>query len=171
MKRKDVIARSTLLLLIVSSFTSPVDAADSLPSVTKELLIHAPMQKVWQAIQARRNSSANRKEMSYKNNEAVVREKFPACPIVGDVDCTYEEDEDQRSNRIAYHMVESNHFRAFQGCYQLRPAPDGVSTILALTSTVDPGIRIPFWQAMARAAAAKNVRETLKEIAGLAGDH
>lgn len=176
MNRIKALAPAILFSLVLSStFTNHAYAADSaeqhnLPSVTKELLIHAPMAKVWQAIQARRTSSANRKEMSYKNNEAVVHERFPALPIVGDIDCTYEEDEQQAANRIEYHMVTSNHFREFEGCYQLRTAADGVSTVLALTSTVDPGIRIPFWQNIARAAAEKSVRETLQEIAELAGD-
>lgn len=175
MNRIKALAPAILFSLALSStLTNHACAADSaehnLPSVTKELLIHAPMAKVWQAIQARRSSSANRKEMSYKNDEAVVHEKFPACPIVGDIDCTYEEDEQQTANRIEYHMVASNRFREFEGFYQLRPAADGVSTVLALTSTIDPGIRIPFWQNIARVAAEKNVRETLQEIADLAGD-
>ncbi|MBY0547844.1 MAG: hypothetical protein K2W95_11150 [Candidatus Obscuribacterales bacterium] len=175
MNQTKALAPAILFLILSSTITDYACAADSaepqnLPSVTKELLIHAPMAKVWQAIQTRRNSSTNRKEMSYTNNEAVVHERFPALPIVGDIDCTYEEDEQRAANRIEYHMLNSNHFREFQGCYQLRLAADGVSTILALTSTVDPGIRIPFWQKIARAAAEKSVRETLQEIAILSGD-
>lgn len=144
-------------------------SAANLPSVTRELIIHAPMQKVFDAIRARRTSSTKRTELSYKNSAAVVREQFPSCPIVGDISCTYEEDE-KLPDRINYHMVSSNKFRAFEGCYHLRPAADGVSTVLSLTSTIDPGIRIPFWQDIARAAANKNVAETLHEIATLAGD-
>jgi hypothetical protein len=142
----------------------------NLPSATRELLIHATRDKVWKAIQARRTSTILRKLVSYQGNQAVVKETFEGVPVVGAISCTYQETESIPNQRIDYHMVESSRFKAFQGNYQLRLAPDGVSTILQLTSAIDPGIRIPFWQEIAHAQASKSVKETLEEIARLAGD-
>lgn len=142
----------------------------NIPSATNELLIHASRQQVWQAIRARRTSSACRKELSHTDNQAVVEEMFASCPIVGNVVCTYVEDETQPLQRIDYHMVDSNRLKRFEGFYLLKTAPDGVSTVLQLTSSVDPGIRIPFWQDIARGQASRSGEHTLHEIAALAGD-
>ncbi len=146
------------------------DAATNLPSATNEIVIHASRERVWQAIIARRTSSVKRKELSHTNKQAMVQEEFPGCPILGDIKITYVEVETQPLQRMDYHMVESNQFKAFEGHYLLKNSPDDSATVLQLTSTVDPGIRIPFWRDIARGQANRDVKATLREIAQLAGD-
>lgn len=186
MKNRRVLLSVCALLISIGAFQSPSIAiaaegqsnatqnnehdTANLPSATRELLIHATREKVWKAIQARRTATMLRKLVSYQGNQAVINETFAGVPVVGAISCTYQETESIPNQRIDYHMVESNRFKAFQGNYQLRPAPDGTSTVLQLTSAIDPGIRIPFWQEIAHAQANKSVKETLEEIARLAGD-
>lgn len=150
-----------------TSSSLEADAA-SIPSATSEIIIHAPKERVWQAIRIRRTMCANRKLLSHTEKEATMQEFFTGCPIVGDVTCTYVEEETRPLERMDYHMIESNRLRTFEGAYVLRTADDGSSTVLQLTSVIDPGIRVPFWQDISRAQAARSVREILGQIAAIA---
>lgn len=138
-----------------------------LPQVAGKIEVDVPMKKVWAAIQARR-TSAHRKLVSYDGKVAVVKEAFKAMPVIGDTSCTYTEQELAGQKMITYKLMNSDHFKKFEGCWQLTPGPKPDTTMVSLSTTLDPGIRFPFWEHIARANMQKNLRENLAEVAALA---
>lgn len=144
-------------------------AESELPCVSKTVEVEAPIDKVWSAIQARRTSDpAKRKLISYDGKTAVVKEQFPAMPIIGSSDCTYSERERSSDKSIDYKLINSDHFKIFQGSWHLLPGRKPGTTLVTLTSTLDPGVRVPFWTQMAKMNMAKDVRTNIQEVVSLA---
>ncbi len=143
--------------------------AESLPCVTRQLEVNAPVDKVWQAIQNRRSSDPQHRQLlSYDGNVAVVKETFSANPIIGSSFCTYAEHEIRPLRQIAYTLVASPRFRKFEGCWTLTPGGTPNTTLVSLSFTMDPGIRFPFWDRIARNSMQRDVRDTLQEVNRLA---
>ncbi|MBY0358700.1 MAG: SRPBCC family protein [Candidatus Obscuribacterales bacterium] len=135
------------------------------PEVKLSIIVKARPEVVWEAIQHERKADADhRKLLSYDGNKAVIEEQFAAIPVVGAASCVYTESE-VPIQRINYSLVHSNHFHIFQGSWVLTPAKDGKHTIVELTNTIDPGIRIPFWHEITKLAATKHVKKRLEEVA------
>ncbi len=142
---------------------------DSLPSVTRTVEVQAPIEKVWSAIQARRTSDpTKRKLLSYDGKTAVIKELFPSMPVIGSSNCTYSEREHSADRSIEYKMINSDHFKAFQGSWHLLPGRKPGTTLVTLTSTLDPGVRIPFWMQMAKMNMSRDVKSNIQEVVTLA---
>ncbi len=137
------------------------------PTVTQSIVINASPKFVFEAIQHARKADA-RKLLSYDGSDATIEEKFMTLPVVGAATCTYVEHEIPNLEGIEYHLVNSDRFTVFQGKWSLTPARDGKSTIVELSSAMDPGIRIPFWQEITKMAACKSVKRRLDEVNGYA---
>ncbi len=138
--------------------------SDNLPALSKEIEIKAPLSKVWKAIRARRSSSKQRKLISYKGNLAVIKENFDSIPVIGNASCTYEELEQIHEGRINYEMINSDHFRKFEGCWKLKPGSNSDSTIVSLSVKIDPGVRCPFWRKLVQFSLSKSVSQDLAEL-------
>lgn len=135
-----------------------------MPTVKMSILIKAKPEVVWGAIQHERICGGDqRKLLSYDGSKAVLEEKFAALPIVGAASCVYTESE-VPIHRIDYSLVHSNRFHAFEGSWILTPVKDGSQTIVELSNALDPGIRVPFWQEITKAAASRHVKKRLEEI-------
>jgi hypothetical protein len=145
------------------------DNKESLPKITLTEEIDVAPAKVWEAIKQRRQSDSQRRKMlSYNGKTAVIKEVFEAMPVLGDTFCTYEEDEILPLRRLEYKLLNSNHLHQFAGTWLLSAGPKPNSTIVSLTSTIDPDIRFPFWRRIATHALMNNLEHTLKEVSELA---
>lgn len=139
---------------------------EKLPQVSRTIEIDVPVEKVWAAIQARRvNDPGHRKLVSYDGKNAVVKEFFPSMPVLGSATCTYTEHELTPKKLISYEMLSSDHFHKFEGMWQLNPGPRPDTTMVSLTTTLDPGIRFPFWEQLAKANLTKDLINNLQEVA------
>lgn len=135
-----------------------------LPGVTMSIVIKAQPRVVWEAIQHERRAGGDqRKLISYDGNRAVLEEKFASLPILGAASCVYAESETP-IQRIDYSLVHSERFHAFEGSWTLTPLKDGSHTLVELSNSLDPGIRVPFWQELTKAAAARHVKKRLEDI-------
>ncbi len=154
---------------VVSTDTSTT-GPDELPKVTCETEIAAPANIVWKAIKARRVSDLSRRQLlSYDGKTAVVKELFGSMPIIGVTTCTYAENEICPGKQLEYKLLNSNHLRAFEGRWRLEPGPQQNTTLVFLSSTIDPGIRVPFWRRIVRTAIENDVKASLREVSNLAG--
>lgn len=145
------------------------ESKDLLPKVTITQQIAAAPDRVWQAIKERRQSDSNhRKMLSYNGHTAIIKEMFSAMPILGDTFCTYEEDEIMPLRRLEYKLLNSNHLHQFQGTWLLSSGFKANTTIVSLSSSIDPDIRFPFWRKIATRALLNNLQQTLKEVSDLA---
>lgn len=148
-----------------------VQVDSNLPSVSKTVEVQAPIDKVWSAIQARRTSDPmKRKLLSYDGKTAVIKELFPSMPVIGSSNCTYSEREHSAERSIEYKMINSDHFKTFQGSWHLLPGRKPGTTLVTLTSTLDPGVRIPFWMQMAKMNMSKDVKTNIQEVVTLANE-
>ena len=142
---------------------------EKLPELSKTIEVNAPVQKVWEAIQARRSSDpSKRKLMSYDGKIAVVKEFFNSVPIIGNTICTYAERELVPRKAIEYKMLSSNRFHQFEGFWDLEEGSKPGTTKVTLTTILDPGVRIPFWQQMAKNAMQKDLDRNLASVNDLA---
>ena len=142
--------------------------SEKLPRESETIIINAPVEVVWNAIKAHRSSDARRKLLSYDGKIAVIKELFEEVPVVGAAECTYTETEDAPLKQISYRMVNSNRFRTFEGCYTLEPGTMQNTTKVTLTAKVDPGIRFPFWQDVAKSSTQRDLKATLASISEIA---
>jgi len=111
--------------------------------VTSECLIKATPEEVFEAIKTyRRADAAKRTVLEEKKNKAIIKEKFPAVPVLGDVSCTYEETEVPYT-RIDFQLINSDKLKVFEGNWQLSPVNDGKQTLVRLTSYVDSDVNVP----------------------------
>src|ERR1700728_4639971 len=147
MRSRSVIANPLLGILICLATAMPARSAPS-PIDANQVSVHqvvkAPPKVVWDAIRDQRKADTeHRKVISYHDNEATIEEKFPGLPIIGAATCLYKECE-VPLKRIDYSMISSDKFKSFAGSWVL--TQDGDNTIVDLTSSLDPGLRVPFWK-------------------------
>ncbi|MBX9667465.1 MAG: hypothetical protein K2X93_07590 [Candidatus Obscuribacterales bacterium] len=113
--------------------------------VVSKMLIKATPQEVFDAIrQYRHCDSRKRSVIEESNGRATIKEKFAGLPILGDVECTYEETEIPYS-RVEYQLVSSDKLKIFEGNWILTPVSEGdsKSTMVRLTSYVDSNVQVP----------------------------
>jgi hypothetical protein len=153
-----------LACLIAVNAAPATYAQETTKPVIQWEVIDQPVEVVWQAIQAMRtNDPEHRKLLSYSHNEAIIEEKFGSIPLIGDTICTYKESE-LPPNQIKYALLKSDHFRTFEGSWTLTPIGDD-KTRVELTSTLDPGVRVPFWREISRNTTSNSVRHRLEALA------
>jgi hypothetical protein len=134
----------------------------------KEVSVHSTVKAkptvVWEAIRHQRKTDVeHRKLLSYHDNEATIEEKFPGLPIIGAATCLYKECE-VPLKRIDYSMISSDQFRTFEGSWVLTPSADGQETEVDLSSSLDPGVRVPFWKEISKMATMKHIRKRLEDV-------
>lgn len=154
-----------LAVLTLCFVTAPLPAkcADTKP-VMEQQVIDEPASIVWRALQDLRTTDGQKRRLvSYSNNEAVIEEKFPSLPIVGDSTCLYKECEVVPERQIDYSLIRSDHFKVFEGKWNLERLPGG-RTKVSLSSNLDTGMRVPFWRELTRAATSRSVKHRLQEL-------
>jgi len=165
MRAISVITTSLLSITICAGVALPAQSDESAAAV-KEVSVHQIVKArptvVWEAIRHQRKTDAeHRKVISYHDNEATIEEKFPGLPIIGAATCLYKEYE-VPLKRIDYSMINSNQFKTFEGSWVL--TPDGENTIVDLSSSLDPGLRVPFWREITKMATMKHIRKRLDDV-------
>lgn len=159
MRTKLILA--TLIASICLGQTSAF--ADETKAVRQSTVINEPIAVVWRAIQRLRTADQeHRKLISYQNNQAVIEERFFGLPIIGDATCIYKESE-VPLDTINYCLIRSDRFKVFEGSWKVAAINDK-KTSVCLTSSCDPGLRIPFWKEISHAATVRNVKHRLEEL-------
>lgn len=161
---RDHAARAIIAATIILLMPGSVRASQEAKEVSMSLIVKAKPYAVWEAIRGqRRKDKEHRKLISYHDNEATIEEQFPSLPIVGAATCLYKEYE-VPLQRIDYRMVSSNQFKQFEGSWVLTPVDDGNNTLVNLSSRLDPGLRVPFWKEITKAATTKHIKERLSSV-------
>ncbi|MDZ4835583.1 MAG: SRPBCC family protein [Candidatus Melainabacteria bacterium] len=134
------------LVLILSMAIAPSVRAEShkeLTGVVSKMLINASPEEIFRAVRDYRYSDTTKRSViEEKKGRSIIKEKFASMPILGDVECTYEEIETPYT-RIDFQMVTSNKLKVFEGNWILTPVEGTKSTLVKLTTYIDSGLTIP----------------------------
>lgn len=140
-----------LLCAAALSATTSISMANSLHAeshqeltgVVSKVIVKATPKEVFDAIRTYRKSEPlTRKVIEEKKNCTTIKETFPAVPVLGDVECTYQETEEPYS-RIDFQLLSSNKLKVFEGNWQISPVGDGKTTLVKLTSFLDSNANLP----------------------------
>jgi hypothetical protein len=163
MYRQDIYRLISILsATALFSFPPALAKSEALQPVVESIVVDEPQDLTFRAICCLRSVDKNRTLESYTAPQAIISEHFGGLPIVGDSVRKYAETE-SAPNRIDYRMISSNRFKTFKGAWILTPE-SGKSTKVTLTSFLDPGVRVPFWRQISRAATIHMVRNRLSEL-------
>lgn len=158
-----VLVLATLCLLV----TSPEAMAEShkeLTGVVSKILINAPPDEIFRAIRKYRYCDAAKREVvEEKKNRSIIKEKFGSMPILGDVECTYEEVEIPYT-RIDFQLVTSDKLKVFEGNWLLSPVEGTNSTLVKLTSYIDSGLSVPAKDFLQHLSAHQDIHKRLSYV-------
>ncbi len=142
----------TLLVALVcglnpqSARSKPSDGPEDHHFVRAAILIHAPVEVVWDAVQQERHHNPeiaySRVLVHISEHESVLEERFIVIPLIGAATCKLRMIE-APFERIDYTMIESDHFKVFEGAWVFTPVDEGKSTVLELSSHVEMGLPVP----------------------------
>lgn len=134
--------------------------------IGEKIVINAPAELVFEAIRQLRDG-AHRKLESFDGKTAIIKENLEAVPVLGKVECVWQEVE-QPHSRIDFKMLSSNKFKESHGAYILTSGPGTSSTTLELQVHMDPGISIPFATEITKASTSKDSKQRLEHIKKIA---
>jgi len=112
--------------------------------VTAKVKINAHPAVVWEAVHEERQTDpdlAYSKILEEGKNEQTLEQKFQLLPVIGTSVCVIKSKEIP-NQRIDYHLLKSDRFKAVEGSWILQAAEDG-GTILELGSYIDIGVPAP----------------------------
>jgi len=170
MRKRSILASGCLSAFVLLMLALPAHATQRsmFKGVSSKLVVKAAPSKVYGAIRALRESdSEGVRILSATEHESVIEELFDELPIIGHARCVYKETYTPEK-RIDYHMVESDHFKAFEGAWVLTPASDGSQTTLELSSYIDTGLPVPFARQITNSQTLKDVEQRLQLVKKLA---
>lgn len=150
---------SLFACLVVISYlvlAIPATARDE-KGVSLSLVIKAQPQVVFEVVKSLKTEGEVNQISGEK--QSVVEEQFDGLPIIGKARCTYVE-KYTPFQRVDYHMIRSDKFKAFQGSWVITPQAEN-STTVRLTSYIDTGLPVPFAQQITNSAALKDVKKRL----------
>lgn len=166
-RQKEVvsIAVASCILLGVPLSVHAEEREPAKGSSFSEIVVNAKPEEVYKAIIKLRDESKDSvKELSREGPHAcILEETFDHLPIIGDAKCVYKEVY-VPYRTIEYYMVRSEKFRAFEGRWQLSPAPSGEATNVSLSSYVDLAIPVPFAKQLTKMQTMKGVKKRLKDV-------
>jgi hypothetical protein len=113
--------------------------------VRGKVVVKAPVRAVWYSVHEERRSDpdlAYSKVLEKSENEATLEQKFVLIPFFGSSVCVMK-DIEIPYERIDYHLIKSDRFKAMEGSWVLTPSQDGKSTTLELSSHIDTGMPLP----------------------------
>ena len=136
--------------------------------VEESIEIMAKPIDVFLALRKYRNSPIDhRKLVKEEGTKAIIGEVACKLPVIGQVHNLWEEEE-QGTDRIDYHLIQSDIFKSGQGSYIITQSdPNGPST-LTLRSELDTGIHFPGSTLIERKASRKDIRARLDYVKDLA---
>ena len=163
---KQKIALLTCVALSFCTYASPshAEADKQFKGVRGQMVVHADAAHVWHAIRALRDDDPESVKMiSQAPGEDVLEETFEDLPIIGKATCRYKETY-KPYERIEYRMIQSDHFKAFEGSWVLTPMGNGEQTQVELSSYIDTGLVLPFAHQLTNMSTLRNVHKRLDEV-------
>ncbi len=168
---KGILTSLTIGTVISFSIAAPQLAAaksDKFPGVSEHIKVNAEPRVVYECIRALRyKPDSHVKELKNTEREATLEEHFSKLPIVGSATCTYVE-KYTNDKEVAYKMVSSDKFKAFEGKWELTELPDEKATEVTLQSFVLLDLPVPFLRQITNTQTIKGVRDRLAEVKKLA---
>lgn len=139
-----------LLSLLTAAFLVPTLAPASRAETSREMtgvvskvLVKASPEEVFDAIRRYRHSDAKMRTVVKEEKEkAIIDEKFKGLPILGDVECQYEEIEVPYT-RVEFHLVKSEKLKVFEGSWIVTGMNDNKESLVRITSYLDTFIQCP----------------------------
>ncbi|HIA54914.1 MAG TPA: hypothetical protein EYN91_23000 [Candidatus Melainabacteria bacterium] len=157
--------------IISASISAPQSAfakCEKFPGVTDHITVQAEPRIVYECIrELRYKPGSNVKELRATDHEATLEEHFTDLPIVKTAKCTYVE-KYTCDKEVAYKMVSSDKFKAFEGKWELNQLPGEKATDVSLQSFVLLDLPVPFLRQLTNTQTIKGVKERLAEVKKLA---
>lgn len=129
--------------------------------IAEKIVINASREAVFEAIRRQRDGN-HRKLQSFDGRIAVIKENLEGVPVLGSVECIWQETEDPY-NRIDFVMLSSTKFKESHGSFILSDSQKNATT-LELQVHMDTGIAIPFATEIAKASTTKDSKHRLERI-------
>lgn len=149
---------------LTANISAAPAAEKNFKGVSAKITMRSDPQRVWKAIRDLRDGSPDDvRTISQSPQEDVLEETFDDLPVIGKAKCRYKEVY-KPFERIDYRMIESDHFKAFEGSWVLTPTDSGAQTIVELSSYIDTGLCIPFVHQITNMATMRNVHTRLQEV-------
>ncbi len=168
---KGILTSLTVGAVISVSISASQPAAakcEKFPGVSEHIKVNAEPSIVYECIRALRyKPDSHVKELKNNDQEATLEEHFSKLPVVGCATCTYVE-KYTNDKEVAYKMVSSDKFKAFEGKWELKELPDEKATDVSLQSFVLLDLPVPFLRQLTNTQTIKGVRDRLAEVKKLA---
>lgn len=168
---KGILTSLAIGAVVASSFAAPQVASakgDKFPGVSDHIKVQAEPRVVYECIrELRYKPGSNVKELKSCEQEATLEEHFTDLPIVKTAKCTYVE-KYTRDKEVAYKMVSSDKFKAFEGKWELIELPEEKATDVSLKSFVLLDLPVPFLRQLTNTQTIKGVKDRLSEVKKLA---
>jgi len=166
-KQKSLFSLLALLILATTTYQAPLPcsaAGQSSTAVERSLVIKASAKTVFEGIQSSRTDDPMRRHMiSHNQDVAVIDEKIPNLPVIGNAHLIYKEIE-VPFKRIDYLLVSSDKFKVFEGSWELIPLDNGRSTKVVLKSFSEIKIWTPFAKELSASSAVKDINRRLANL-------
>lgn len=162
MFRRNIIA-AVLMVVAIFAIQLRTAAHDSKPEpVLAKVQVHAKPEIVMEAIRhLRQDEPPGVKCLSHSPHEQTIEETFEGLPVVGKATCVYKEI--YESNRVEFHMIESDKLKSFDGFWQLTPLGPNVTEV-ELATGVDFGIHLPFARQITNTSTLKSINVQLAQM-------
>ncbi len=142
--------------------------SEKFPGVTDHIKVKAEPSIVYECIrELRYKPGSHVKELKTSDHEATLEEHFSDLPIVKTATCTYVE-KYTCDKEVAYKMVSSDKFKAFEGKWELTEVPGEKATDVSLRSFVLLDLPVPFLRQLTNTQTIKGVKDRLAEVKKLA---
>lgn len=153
-----------LFLSFATTITAEATGQKGFRGVSAKVVVNAEPREVWQAIRGLRDDDPQDvKTISQSPTEDILEETFDDLPVIGKAVCRYKETY-RPYERIEYHMISSDHFKAFEGSWVLTPCGKPHQTMVELSSYIDTGLTVPFAHQLTNMATMHNVHRRLQEV-------
>lgn len=135
--------------------------------VHEQVVIKAPPAKVWQSMLEQRRQDPDSQYVKPVNHAGhdLVEQKFKFPSPFGDAECVLHL-ADKPAERVDFKLFESEDLKAMEGSWILKPAEDGKSTLLILSSYVEPNIFVP--RIVTNGLVSHRVKKSLAQVKKLA---
>lgn len=155
--------------VVLSATTAPALAKDKpFPGVSSHIKINAEPSVVYECIRQLRNKpDSGVKELKCTEHQATLEESFCKLPVVNTAKCTYVETYTP-DRCVAYKMLNSDKFKAFEGQWKLTEIPGEKATDVELQTYVLLDLPVPFLRQLTNTQTIKGVKERLTEVKKMA---
>ncbi len=158
------VSEGLMLAMLAIVLAIPASAGDAgFKGVSAQIVVKSDPQRIFEAIrELRHQGKVSVTVLSSEGNTDTLEEKWDDLPIIGHAFCRYRETY-VPFERIEYKMIDSDHFKAFEGRWTLTRQNDG-STLVALSSYVQTDLNVPFGHQLTNFTTMRNIHKRLDEV-------